>query len=755
LGLSLSWTDDSFERFIEYKNSLQKGPQGRGTRSSVPGSFLNQAPGPLSFESDPRSGASRYNLPIVQPSNVITDVDAYNFYSPNQPVAPYGPPTYNRPWEWDYPTSYNLNFIQPQISMMRVLRTMRASWGVLSTIISTCKDQLLSIPYTIQLRNSPKKSDKRVDEIKDFFKRPDGFRNYRSWARLVLDDALVLDTPCLYFPQTLGGKPLAAERIDPITIFPLIDDLGRRPEPDSYHQPAFQQIIKGFPLLNLDASDLMYAPMNPRADLPIFGYPPTEQILRESLEAILKTNYQVSFWDQGTIPELIVTVPDNWSPNQIAVFKAHFDALMSGNLGERTKMHFLPGGMKPFELRNASGQNLWSQRDETLIRVCCYAYSVSPSPFIQMMNRSVAQNAQQASKEEGTFPRMAFWKYDIMDVIIQEKFGYDDIEFVFLPPTEPDGEKREKIFDMQLKNGSRNENEVRAERGEEPIPGGDAYLIHVGNAIVPLEIAAKGGALPAQGGDGSAPNPGSPAGSKSPEKTPDNNPMHGAPRPGGGLAGSTEKAAAGDIDTHSQARLDAGNYTKGHIRLHGLDISIENPRGSFRGKRDNDGTVRWKVRMPAHYGYIRKTQGADNTQVDVFVGKRLDSTKIWVLDQAKRSDPTQFDEHKCFIGFKSLKTVIKTFRKARNDGLRCAVAVSELSIPEFRSWLQDGDTKNPVAGRAGTLVLSPLDLSKLDTISNATNLTTVSTLAKPARRKKGRRSRNFLKDILSDVYGNA
>ncbi len=723
----LSWSDDTFEQFLEYKNSLQKGPRGGRTTP------VSQSNEPIVSESDPRSGRSRYNVPVPQPSNFITDVDSRNFYSPNQPVAPYGPPTYERPWEWDYPTSYNLNFVQSHVAMMRVLRTMRSSWGVLSTVISTCKDQLLSIPYTIQLRNNPKKDDKRVDEIKEFFKRPDGFRNYRSWARLVLDDALVLDTPCIYFPQTLGGKPLAAERIDPITIFPLIDDIGRRPEPDASDQPAFQQIIKGFPLVNLNASDLMYAPMNPRAELPIFGYPPTEQILRESLEAILKTNYQVSFWDQGTIPELIVTVPDNWSPNQIAVFKAHFDALMSGNLGERTRMHFLPGGMKPFELRNASGQNLWSQRDETLIRVCCYAYSVSPAPFIQMMNRSTAQNAQQASKEEGTFPRMAFWKYDIMDVIIQEKFGYDDIEFVFLPPTEPDGEKREKIFDMQTANGTRNINEVRAERGEEPIPGGEVHMIRNGNSIIPVKDAAAGAALPVQGGDGTgASKPGSGAGS--PPKKPDNVPMRGAPRPGGGQAGSTEKAAAGDIDTHSQARLDAGNYVKNHLRLHGLDISIENPKGSFRGKRDDDGTIRWKVRMPADYGYIRKTSGADGTHVDVFVGKRLDSTKVWILDQARRSDPTQFDEHKCFLGFKSVKSVVKTFRKARNDGLRCAVAISELSLPEFKSWLREGDTSVPAANRVGKIILSPLDLSKLDTISNATNLTTVSTL--PARKRR-------------------
>jgi hypothetical protein len=45
-------------------------------------------------------------------------------------------------------------------------------------------------------------------------------------------------------------------------------------------QPAFQQIIKGMPLVDLDESELMYIPMRPRPDMPMFGYPATEQIRR-------------------------------------------------------------------------------------------------------------------------------------------------------------------------------------------------------------------------------------------------------------------------------------------------------------------------------------------------------------------------------------------------------------------------------------------------------------------------------------------
>jgi len=53
------------------------------------------------------------------------------------------------------------------------------------------------------------------------------------------------------------------------------------------------------------------------------------------------------------------------------------------------------------------------------------------------------------------------------------------------------------------------------------------------------------------------------------------------------------------------AQAEAGNYRKGHIRIHGLDITIENPKGSTRSGVDNNGKA-WSTEMKHDYGYIRK-----------------------------------------------------------------------------------------------------------------------------------------------------
>jgi hypothetical protein len=58
----------------------------------------------------------------------------------------------------------------------------------------------------------------------------------------------------------------------------------------------------------------------------------------------------------------------------------------------------------------------------------------------------------------------------------------------------------------------------------------------------------------------------------------------------------------------SPARMDAGNYKKGKIKLHGLYITIENMRGSIRRGTGKDGTA-WESPLPCHYGYIRRAPG--------------------------------------------------------------------------------------------------------------------------------------------------
>lgn len=713
-----------------------------------------------------QSGPSKYDTRRHdQPYPWIDDVNLESvWYSPMQPVWPFGPPHYNVPREWDFPVGYNLNYIPQRLEHVGMLRGMRQSWGVLSSIIQTRKDQLLRLPWTIQVRGKPHATSRFADEMRSFFKKPDGKLRYSQWARKQLDDLFVIDAPCIFMDRDYGGKLRNTQVIDGGTIFPLIDDAGRRPDTvvdvsEAGHdyvrrQPAFQQIIYGLPMVNISEDELIYGMMNPRPELPIFGYSPVEQILTEATEAIRKTFYQLEFWRSGSMPELIITVPDTWTPRQIATFQAHFDALLSGQLTLKSKVRFVPGGMKPFDIKNASGESLWSQRDELLVRLCCYAFSVSPTPFVKQVNRATANAQQEASQEEGLYPLMSYWKDDIMDVIIQEKFGYEDVEFIFLPRQISDQEKQAKVYDLYVKEGIRSRNEIRAEQGLEPVKDGDHLTITTGASVIRLDQVVSGEALmpgAPKPPPGTPPKPAQPTAASSVPIRGSARPREAPPSPPSPVSKTISAEEIQRIAEETERNPDRiqrklGNYKKGKFSLHGLPISIENAKGAKRGEKDKFGRS-WKMKMPAAYGYIRGTLGADNMQVDCYVGKHPESKTIWVVDQDKfdaNGKDRGFDEHKVMLAYASPQKAIKDYLRAHLDGLghERLAALTEVSYDELKHWLKHGDMARPISEAGYGHVVARRGVSggigKADTISASSGFAWYdqSTTAVPRKRKK-------------------
>lgn len=163
-----------------------------------------------------------------------------------------------------------------------------------------------------------------------------------------------------------------------------------------------------------------------------------------------------------------------------------------------------------------------------------------------------------------------------------------------------------------------------------------------------------------------------------------------------------EKAAAA-VQEPTPAQAEAGNYKKGHLALHGLDVTIETPRG---GTRRGPG---WETTMPAHYGYVKGTKGRDGDQVDVTLGSRTPamfdgkpseaaSQPVFIVDQI---DPVtgKFDEHKAFLGFHTQLEAQATYDASFSDGSgpRRRGAVTEMPFADFKDWLNSKDTTKPLA----------------------------------------------------------
>jgi hypothetical protein len=147
----------------------------------------------------------------------------------------------------------------------------------------------------------------------------------------------------------------------------------------------------------------------------------------------------------------------------------------------------------------------------------------------------------------------------------------------------------------------------------------------------------------------------------------------------------------------TEAQKAAGNYQKYHAKINGFDVSIENPKGSIRSGTSLGGQS-WQTKMPAHYGYIKRTQGADGDQLDVYVGPKPESQRVYVVDQRKGPGSAQFDEHKAIMGAESVLEAREIYAQGFSDGTGAQRigAITPMSVSEFRKWLKEGDTSKPV-----------------------------------------------------------
>ena len=154
------------------------------------------------------------------------------------------------------------------------------------------------------------------------------------------------------------------------------------------------------------------------------------------------------------------------------------------------------------------------------------------------------------------------------------------------------------------------------------------------------------------------------------------------------------QAAATTDPNPSDAQKEAGNYAKGKVTLHGLRLSIENPRGSIRSGTDASGKP-WSVTMPHHYGYFLGTEGKDGDHVDFFLGPNPDSQQVLIVNQRKVSNG-HFDEHKIMLGFDSPAQAAKAYLSAYTPGWKGLQSAIPTTLPVLKEWLTHHDTTLPV-----------------------------------------------------------
>ena len=140
----------------------------------------------------------------------------------------------------------------------------------------------------------------------------------------------------------------------------------------------------------------------------------------------------------------------------------------------------------------------------------------------------------------------------------------------------------------------------------------------------------------------------------------------------------------------TEAQKEAGNYRKGHIKVDGYDIVLENPKGTTRSGKDANGKE-WSITMKHDYGYIRGTKGTDGDHIDVYLSDNPTAGNVYVVDQVNQRTG-DFDEHKVMYGFNSMEEAVQAYRDQYEDGWKVGT-VTEVSREEFKKWVDSSVRK--------------------------------------------------------------
>jgi hypothetical protein len=402
------------------------------------------------------------------------------WFGPGQPLTPSAPPE-AKGRAFDYPTNVNIT-PRPRTEQGQSgvsFETLRAvadpaqgGFDLLRLAIETVKDKMAGQKWTIRPRLDDEPTGKkrkgtkpdekklaRAAEIKRQLRKPDGVHTFRQWQRMLLEDGLVIDAPAVYLAPSAKAQRIP-QVMDGALLKRLVDDKGATPLPP---EPAFHQVLKGVVAARFSLDEIAYGVRNLRSHR-LYGMSPVEQVLVTVDIALRRQVSQHEFYSVGSIPDMLLGVPEEWTATQIKEWQAYFDDLLSGNTAERRRARFIPGGIKPFPVKEGQLKDQW---DEWLARIICWCFSLSPQALVAQMNRATAETAKEQAQEDGLEPLKLWWA-DYMGEVLARAFPDGaDYELAYEDEEIADAKTKAEVHSILVNAGIETTDEAREAYGLE------------------------------------------------------------------------------------------------------------------------------------------------------------------------------------------------------------------------------------------------------------------------------------------------
>ena len=424
-------------------------------------------------------------------------------------AAPMPTPLGSDPRQFAYRVGYNLPSVPGEgRASFALLRDVASVEWLTRKAIEVRKNQIHNLKLDIvaidrksqvRMKRTMEKNEELISEVKEFFKRPDGRNTFQSWMAALLEDHLVYDAVAIEKVRNLDpdagpkhpteegvrlGKLIALQRVDGTTIKPLLDDGGRIPLAPL---AAYQQYLYGIPRASFTTQQLIYAVKNVRNHTP-YGFSPVEQFLTLVNIVLRYWAWVGAKYTDGTLPEGIAEAPATWTTAQIAELNEYWDALLAGDPKALRKLHFVPGGFKWHQFKDAMFDDKFSR---LLIEMTAIAFDVTPQEMGFTMGgkgggsltgKSAGESAEELSFRRGPQPTVYWIINEILNPILWEEFGATDLEWTVVDDQKASEEDHAKALDVSVKNATVSLDQAIEENGGEPI--GIGRLMVVGNMVL-------------------------------------------------------------------------------------------------------------------------------------------------------------------------------------------------------------------------------------------------------------------------------
>lgn len=348
----------------------------------------------------------------------MTTTTSWGPGTPLQPYHGYSTP----PRVTDYPVGVNIS-VRTRGSWGRMsFDTMKAiidAYDVARMCINHKIDELRSMePMFVAVDGFDGDADAAIDAAKAAMEFPDGEHDWLEWLGLLLEGPLRYDACALYRARNMNGDVIGLEVVDAPTIYPYIDERGRKPRPPA---PAYYQLIHGTVWDWYTTDDMIYPRFRPQTDNP-YGMSPIESLLLTANTDIRFQWHFLQMFTEGSIPGGFVEVPpDLSSPDQVAEWQDYWDAMVYGDQAKLHQLLAVPNGTKVTTTKPDAFDKMFPQY--LMVRTCA-AFGVVPQDLglIEDVNRANGETQVDIQFRVNTLP-WVLWVQQIANRYLQRDLG--------------------------------------------------------------------------------------------------------------------------------------------------------------------------------------------------------------------------------------------------------------------------------------------------------------------------------------------